>query len=159
MVGWDICKDWMYPDGALRDIIIPDTSSDDWDCFLAAVRDWDYRAEFVFGSKPMDIPLSYGEIVELQNHDPTLLKLFVGSLQVNCHFFAGPEIEFDIDPREVRSKVEFDQLLEFIEKVGQLFSKRVLLTMENTPGDVIIQYEPTASSTEFYPLPPHPPWE
>jgi hypothetical protein len=157
--AWDACKDRMRPDGGLRDIIVSGTSSDDWDCFIATIGDWEYPAEFTVGGELQDIPSSYREVVAQQRHDPdgewisTTLRLTVGSILVCCHFFPGQELEFDIHPRDVRSHVEFNQLLGFIRRIGQLFKKNVVLTLENEPEFPILQYEPKDDRTKFYPFP------
>jgi len=143
----------MRPDEALRDILVYGTSSEDWDTFIAAVNDWEYPAEFTVGGQPRVIPSSYAEVVAEQQNDPTLLRLTVGSVLVHCHFFPGIEMEFDIDPRDVESHAEFNQLLGFIRRLGQLLDKYVVLTLENSPELPILQYEPRSDTTRLCPPP------
>jgi hypothetical protein len=69
-------------------------------------------------------------------------------VQVNCHFFGPGQIEFDIDPREIRDPAAFTLLLKFMADVGAAVEKEVRLTPENAPDCVLLRYNPVARQIE-----------
>jgi hypothetical protein len=62
---------------------------------------------------------------------PHLAVALARDLTIDCYFFTPDEIEFSLDPREIRSEREFGLVLSFIELIGMTVKKPVLLTPEN----------------------------
>jgi hypothetical protein len=73
-------------------------------------------------------------------HDPVLLKIFVGDIQLNCHFFSPDEIE--LDPVEVASPEDQQRVLDFIHQLGRTLDRPVVLTGENQPDMESYRFEP-----------------
>ena len=90
-----------------------------------------------------DLPSTFGEIYALQNEDATLLKIFLnGNIQVNCHFFFSDWIEFDIDPREIKSEQGFQEIVDFMSFLAKNLNEVVVLIHENSPDSVILTINP-----------------
>ncbi len=69
-----------------------------------------------------------------------------GRLSINCHFFTTEEIEFDIDPREITGESDFQALTEFMRFVGLKLSRRVALTPEGGPDEMLLEYDPISEN-------------
>lgn len=65
------------------------------------------------------------------NDELTLLSLDISGVLLNCHFFTQTQIEFDLDPAEVRSADQLVKLFEFMQAVAGTLGKDVLMTPEN----------------------------
>lgn len=74
----------------------------------------------------------------------------VGSASVNCHFFVDSELELDIDPREVNSASQHNQLLEFAEQIASALQKPIVLTPENTPESPLLSFQPGESKWHIH---------
>ena len=72
----------------------------------------------------------------------------MGMATLNCHFFTEDEVEFDLDPREMKPEL-LGTLVDFFRLLGEATTKPVLLTMENMPEAVIMRFEPTTGKVEY----------
>ena len=70
----------------------------------------------------------------------------VGSVQLNCHFFALKEIELDIDPHEIHGPDDHNAVLCFLEHLSTTTRKRLLVTAENCQDIVLLAFEPATQS-------------
>jgi hypothetical protein len=60
------------------------------------------------------------------------LKIHLSQIKVNCYFFLSEQIEFDIDPKEVNSLSDFEQIKKFITSISETLQEQVTLTAENS---------------------------
>ena len=60
-----------------------------------------------------------------------VLSIWLGGVQLNCHFFAEREIELDLDPRQITSEESFNALRQFMEPLADALQHPILLTPEN----------------------------
>ena len=152
IVDWDrIAADLTMDEGALLDILILDTSLEDWQRVLDAVRDWTPAPALTLGGEPMDLPERVEEIFRRsQDQDESaLLSLVVGGGAFNCHFFWEGEIEFDLDPKEVTEPAHLDALISFMSLLGDTTGKPVLLTVASSPDGVMFRYSPDTRKLEW----------
>jgi hypothetical protein len=138
MHQWNEIKSQFECDGSLRDIYILDTDVSTWNQFLSEVRLSDYPIEFTHGGNLIDLPSNIGSIKKLQESDPTTLSIFVNEIRVNCHFFITSEVEMDINPTEINSDSSFNSLIEFLKFLSNIANSNVVLTHENSQGNVIL---------------------
>jgi len=131
---WARCAKEFSWDGSWRDIYIHGTSIADWNALVQALPGWGYRVEFLADNHPQDLPAVTKRIFDEWAEAPPLLRIHVGPVLVQCHFFTEAEMEFDLDPREVRGSREFHRVLAFMQKLAVLLDKQVTLTPENVPG-------------------------
>jgi hypothetical protein len=83
--------------GSFRDIAVLGTESlEDWREFLKFVTG-SFRTEFLVDLEPRHAPEDPALIFEQRDSTPVLLRVFLGGIQLNCHFFGG-DIELDLDP-------------------------------------------------------------
>src|ERR1051325_5423024 len=95
---WDATRQQIwYADGSLRDLYIKKTTLADWRRLVEMAAQ--YQCEYLFDGKPCHLP-DVARIFE--NRVGThLLRIRLGSVTINSHFFVAEEIELDIDPRNV----------------------------------------------------------
>lgn len=74
------------------------------------------------------------------NHDCcSTAKIFIGAIQINAHFFDQEEIENDIDPREFNNQEDHEVLMEYLKGLSIVLEKEVLLTMEDSPEEILLK--------------------
>jgi hypothetical protein len=71
-----------------------------------------------------------------------MLTFDVGGVHINCHFFGHEELEFDLDPREVKDARSLAEVLGFMRQVGVALELPVRLTPENTRERPFLEYSP-----------------
>ncbi len=128
--NWDNIN-WIFkPDGSLRDIYIQETSLSDWDKLIDILNseyDLKYFSENKIDKKEVFKYLQdkTGEI------ECKTVSISIKNVKINCHFFLIEQIEFDVEPSEIKSKSEFDSLLSFMATLSTKLKKQITLTGEN----------------------------
>ena len=142
MTDWSSIQQGFEPDGALRDVYVAPAGASLWNEFIEWVSRAGYRSEFWHGQQKSSLPREFSEIKQLQETDPTTLKLFLSAgVQINCHFFTDEEIELDIDLREIRDQEAFENLLKFLRSIATVLKRNVRVTYENSPEDELFVVE------------------
>ena len=142
MTDWRSIQQGFDPDGALRDVYIAPASAALWNEFIEWVSCAGYSSEFWHGQQKKALPREFREIKQLQQTDPTTLKLFLSAgVQINCHFFIDEEIELDIDPREIQDQEAFESLLKFLRAIATALKRNARVTYENSPENELFVVE------------------
>ena len=102
-------------------------------------------------TEPTLLPQYVADVFKLRTTDTAWMKLFIGPIQVNCHFFGNP-IEFDIDPNEARTPAGATALVEFVEGLGQAVVMPVSLTEDSMHEWVWLTYDPSAEAWQRGPM-------
>ena len=129
--------DAFYVDGSLRDLYVLNTTLEHWQRMLDYVRGAGLVAGFERGTRTAQLPQRISDIFAEKDdpdHESLLLRLNVGGLWVNCHFFQDDEIEFDLDPREVTDEQRYEALMGFMVDLGRATGRRVVMTPESSSG-------------------------
>ncbi|MBR2173757.1 hypothetical protein [Sphingopyxis sp.] len=103
-----------------------------------------------------------GEQVSLPNHaepifaardrgDTATLSCRLGDVTLNCHFFIREEVEFDVDPGDVRDAGDANHLARFMVGLCEATGREVLLTAENNRDGVIAKVEPGDGAVRWQP--------
>jgi hypothetical protein len=148
MSDWEAYRDLFEWDGSWRDIYILDTQVPDWQRLLDHLRVRNDQLSFTVDDMPAPLPPNVDTIFALREQANPFLGIWIERLQVNCHFFGPGQIEFDIDPREIRDSTDFTLLLNFMADVGATVEKEVRLTPENGPEHVLLRYNPATRQFE-----------
>ena len=142
--NWEDIK-WIFEvDGSLRDIYVQDVSIEDWEKLI------DFLNE--------NYPLKYhpGEENQIEN-DYIIRKLTdesgemelksvsidLGEIDANCYFFLSDQIEFDIDPKEIKSINDFEKIERFMKSISKILKNQVTLTGENNIKFPLIKIDVT----------------
>jgi len=142
MVEWHQVATDFEPDGLLRDIYVLQTTKADWQRVWEAILRFEPPSLFSIDGVPAEKPMCVEEVFKVRCRATPLLSLTLESLVLNCHFFDEGEIEFDLDPTDVKGQDQLDVLTGFIHHLGRLTRKAVILTFENTTDQPILRYTP-----------------
>jgi hypothetical protein len=104
-------------DEGLRDIYVVGTTNEDWRRFLRFARD-SYPTEFLVELESREMPDDPVVIFELGKHNPVLMRMFLGAVQLNSYFFTTEEIDIDLDPTEVKTREDATRVLRFLKELG-----------------------------------------
>ena len=146
MFTWDDVREEFEVDGSLRDIYVLNSSLDDWRRFVDLVRSGRWAFHYSDG-EPLPDP---SEIFPWQEESmPGLLSIFVGSSQLNVHFFCEDEIELDFDPGALSSADDLQAVLDFMHAVADTLGKPCILTPENCPDSVVFRVVPGLAQAQY----------
>ena len=136
-------------DGSLRDIYVLDTTVADWQRLLDVLNAGPRRLEYGNGDGPAPPPTDAAAVFgEAGRNTMHLLSVDLGGVRANCHFFWTGEIEFDLDPREVRTPDDAAAVFAFMRALGRGLRKPVRLTPENAEELVLAEYLPDRDRRE-----------
>lgn len=136
ITNWEEIK-WIFePDGAFRDIYVENVNIEDWKILIDFLND---NHLIKFGStgenkiinkidKQYITQLLVDETKEMECKTASII---IDKIIINTHFFYDKEIEFDIDPKEINSVYTFDKLINFMNEISKILSRKVILTGEN----------------------------
>ena len=141
----------LHVDGSLRDLIIESSQDSVWQRALDFSRSLVADGKATMETEPEHLPATIAELFTLWDTSGPWMHLFVGPLQINCHFFGG-RIEFDIDPREAATAPGVAALVSFVEGLGQAVGQPVSLTEENMREAIWFAYDPTADEWRRGPM-------
>src|SRR6056297_1583238 len=124
---------WIFePDGSLRDIYVQDISLREWEKLIDHLN-----ANFNLTYSDQDKIDKKYVLEYLQDTSGEMesksLTIHLGQIKVNCYFFLSEQIEFDIDPKEVNSINDFEQIENFMISISDILQEQVTLTEENSP--------------------------
>jgi len=140
--NWDDIK-WIFrPNGSLRDIYIQDVTLLDWERLIDLLNStYDLKfgedAERVI-NKDQVIEYLKDETGEVEGKS---LKIYSRGFTIHCHFFLAEQIEFDVDPKEIESMQDFEELEKFMTSISRALSHQVTLTEENMPELPLIKID------------------
>lgn len=134
---------WIFkPDGTLRDIYVQDVTLADWEKlidFLNLNYDIRYGEE---EKKQIDkeyvLRFLKDETGELEIK---VLKIGFKGVNIHCYFFLPDQIEFDVDPLEIKTINDFESIETFMISISKTLKNQVTLTEENSPEFPLIKID------------------
>jgi hypothetical protein len=145
-----IIHDVFYIDGSLRDIYVLGTSEHDWQALLTYLRVSPYPWEYSLDDEVRPLPEHAADILALREQHSPLLQIDQPRLGLNCHFFSPEEIEFDLDPKDFRTKQDVSYLLDFLRTIGRVLNKSIILTGENDARGPLFRYDPATNEDTWF---------
>jgi hypothetical protein len=142
---WDTVAAEFEFDGSWRDICVLETSIVNWQASLDAIRASTLEFTYRVAGVATDLPTSARAAFPEPGFSDRLLEVRTSGVILNCHFFEENEVEFDLDPREVKSQRELDAVLLFMSLLAEACRKPVSLTPENGHWAALIRVRPGAS--------------
>jgi hypothetical protein len=137
--SWSEVKDRFDFDGSLRDVYVPGTTRNDWERFVGFIAQPSFSASMTRDEKQLEVGLPEDFFDYDGGASYPLMKFVVAGIDCVCHFFAEVEIEFDIDPVQMKSETQFSEFVSFLEDIAGLLHKDVVLTDENVQSSVIVR--------------------
>jgi len=150
MVDWYSCKHEFVWDGSVRDVYVFNTTEHDYDLFLDALEQWEYRLDFTIDGDPALLPNGAWRLFDMQPEASPMLELHVGSVRVRCHFFCSSEMELDVDPRDIQSQADLNNLTNFIVRLGKIVDKNVYFSPENAAETPIFEYHAAEDALTYH---------
>lgn len=132
--NWNDIK-WIFePDGSLRDIYVQDVTISDWENLIDFLN-LNYDIKFSEDEKnkiDKEYVIKYlkDETGEMESKS---LKIDFNGVNFHCYFFLPDQIEFDIDPREIKTINDFESIEKFMVSISKTLKNQVTLTGENSP--------------------------
>ena len=140
--NWNDIK-WIFkPDGSLRDIYVQDVTLSDWEKLIDFLN-LNYDIKFGEDEKnriDKDYVIEYlkDETGEMESKS---LKIDFNGVNFHCYFFLPDQIEFDIDPREIKTVSDFESIEKFMISISRTLKNQVTLTGENSPEFPLIKID------------------
>jgi len=141
-VAWSDLRRAFAQDGSLRDIVIQGATSADWARAIDYVGRLGTSGLARVESDPDPLPPSIEAIIALRQDRMVILSVFLDLVQLNCFFFGGDEIEFDLSPNEVSSEPAARSVMAFMQGLGDAVRRPVHLTEENVHNWRWLTYAP-----------------
>ena len=148
----EVREDWL-PDDGLRDINFPDAYVEAGGLEIAEWQklvDWirarsEWTVSYAEGGEDVEMPSDVAVIMETSLSVSTLWRIDIGRGVIVNTYFAPGEIEFDVDPREVRGQEEFALVCDFVRSIGALAGRRVEVSAEGSSGPLVMSFDPATS--------------
>lgn len=140
-MNWAALKNKIYfEDGSLRDIYVYQTTIEDWRKWVALVNER-YTVEFYDAKTDVTkYQIDFNTIEQFWSEDREVITATIklGVVQIKCYFFTDSEIENDIDPREVKSLHDHNNLVNYLRDISDCLGKDIFVTGENSKDWVLL---------------------
>jgi hypothetical protein len=135
-------------DGTLRDIMITDTTVEDWRRVLDLILGFDAAAKYDRGGEVQALPRDVARIFtdEIRSY----FSFTILDVAMDCHFFTPDEIEFSFQPREI-AEPSLAKMLQFLVELGDLTQKTAIIAYENLYEVPIFRYIRNPRRLEWIP--------
>ena len=151
---WEEIKSRIYlHDGALRDVVVLNTTTDDWIRWSSFINEnFEVTQKFhdlgtKFDNIKMDKVLDYWN----GNHEnSSVVHINLSGILVAAHFFDPDWIENDISPNDIKTIKDHEQVVNYMISLSKALGKQVLLTPENSHDFILISV--LGDSVEFRPV-------
>lgn len=151
-LSWEeVSREFAF-DGSWRDLYVFGTTMADWQRMLDWLWSSPYEVRYFRNEEPVELPREASHAFPLPDACDRLLSVTFAGVLANCHFFTAEEIEFDIDPRDVKGQHELDALLGFMQRLAAAVGKEVVLTPENFREAVIFRVRSGEEAVEWQPF-------
>ncbi len=144
--------DFFQPDGALRDIVVADTTVGDWKTFAQFLGSSSYEISLSFGGQERALPEDIVAFLQARGADEEVpvLSITVGRLLVQTWFWWEKSIDMTICPNEVTDREQYGALLRFMQEVSDALNKPAVLTPGDDEATPLIRMVPEGAP-EFFP--------
>jgi hypothetical protein len=137
-------------DGSLRDIFVQDTGAVHWNRFDQLLSQ--YECSYTFDGVAVPFP---GSHIVLGNRDGShLLSILLGGpVEICCHFFIAEQLELDISPGEITSRLAHEEVLSFVENLADALELPADITPENAEQMPFLTYLPQSKTWRIHDAP------
>lgn len=139
MIKWDQVRGEFNKDGSLRDIYVLNTDLDHWQKLLDALHSSPFRVRYFHGGVESQTPVDAAKLFPEPGFCDRLLRIDLLGPVFQSHFFTKKEIEFDLEPNEVNSQSDLDEVFQFMDLIARATGREVILTPENSENAAIFR--------------------
>ncbi|WP_347175532.1 hypothetical protein [Polaribacter uvawellassae] len=138
--------EWIFEkDGALRDIYVQNATISDWEKVVDLLNS-EYELTFGVYEDNLIDKIDFGyvktmfadETGELETKSATV---DLNGIVVKCYFFLENQIEFDINPTEIKTESDFNKITDFMKSISSKLEKQITLCGENQPEFPLIKID------------------
>jgi hypothetical protein len=138
--------EWIFEkDGALRDIYVQNSTISDWEKAVDLLNS-EYKLTFGVYEDNLTNKIDFGyvktmfadETGELETKSATI---DLSGIVVKCFFFLENQIEFDINPTEIKTESDFNKITDFMKSISSKLEKQITLCGENQPEFPLIKID------------------
>ena len=138
--------EWIFEkDGALRDIYVQNATLSDWEKVVDLLNS-EYKLTYGVYENNLTDKIDFGyvktmfadETGELETKSATI---DLSGITVKCFFFLENQIEFDINPTEIKTESEFNKITDFMKSISLKLEKQITLCGENQPELPLIKID------------------
>jgi hypothetical protein len=119
-----------------------------WQTVWDALRESKFKAEYFRGDELLPLPPDVVDAFPEEGWSDCMLAITVDGVIFNCHFFGFDEIEFDLDPRDVKGQPHLDAILQFMTALADASSRDVSLSEEGAHDYPILRVQPGIQGAE-----------
>ncbi len=139
---WDADRfeDDLASDGSLPDITARFAPGRSWDDVHTAITTSALRWEYWKGdAKLVELPPA-AELFADDDGDRHLVKVWVGPVQFNAHYWVPEEVDFDVEIGVLAEQRRFECLVAFMDWIASIARAEVRLAHEGAPGALILLF-------------------
>jgi hypothetical protein len=150
---------WAEDVGAYRDLIVENTTIDDWQRVIDAVRALEWPSTYSEDGVDSAMPADAATTLARARERSCLWQLRADhTFRINCHFFGANWIEFDIDPSEIHSPSQLNFVYLLLRTVGSALNRPVSFRCEGSPPGERhlpddLRFDPTTDAIVLFPDP------
>jgi hypothetical protein len=135
----EIIDEVFFVDGSLRDICVFNVDLDEWQRLYEFFHRSSWNITLYIDGQISEYKNTtvYKLFKEKENHS-IIMTININGIMFNCYFFSDTEIEFDIDPKEIKNETDVNIVFEFMKKISKVLGKESILTVESDPDNPII---------------------
>ncbi|MEV4352322.1 hypothetical protein AB0J83_48330 [Actinoplanes sp. NPDC049596] len=131
---WDDVEDWFDPsrNGSLPDLVVADTTLDDWQALLTVIRTANWRAECEHRDHRIEVPASAADLF-VPDPEGWLKYLHVWpapDLEMIFRPWGPDEIVGDVSLFDLQGQKRLDEFCGVLRRIGRALGKRVALFAE-----------------------------
>lgn len=138
--------EWIFEkDGALRDIYVQNATISDWEKVVDLLNS-EYKLTYgIYENDLTDqIDFEYVKTIFVDETGEMEIKsatIDLSGIVVKCYFVLENQIEFDINPTEIKTKSEFYKIIDFMKSISSKLEKQITLCSEGQPEFPLIKID------------------
>jgi len=144
-MNWKTIKENIYfEDGALRDIVVYNTTKDDWKKWVDYVTTNYKVSTCEYKTETTKDSIDFNYILDFWTGDNdcnATTSVAVDKAIVNAHYLTELYFENDIDPREIKSEQDHNGIMKYMTDISKLLNKKVIMILENCPEIILVSVD------------------
>lgn len=142
---WGDVKAFFDPDlvGSLPDVLVPETSVEDWQAVLDLVGASDWTCHYSEGETVLPVPRAEVALSRPADAECPELRVWpTADVLAIFRFYSVEEIDFDVDLRELQGQERLDMFCGFLTVIGRRLGKPVVMYCEGgAPSHPVLGFD------------------
>ncbi|MFE3114912.1 hypothetical protein [Streptomyces niveus] len=154
---WDDVKSFFDPlMGALPDVLVPDTSVEDWQTVLDLVGGSGWLCQYSEGETVLPMPRAEAVLSRPADAECAELRVWpTADVLAIFRFYSVEETDFDVDLRELQGQERLDVLCDFLTVIGRQLGKPVVMYCEGgSPSHPVLGFDVASDQVDLLAKPP-----